>query len=149
MPATSTAQNACAVTVYLDDGTGTLVDISGSANRVEPQFSAQIGEFQTFGGDWIQRLSCKRDAQVTLQLVYTTAANEGWKLLKDWWENHHTEPRTLRFMAPTEEIGADDFQGEMLISTMNVPFDGTQATPVLVAVTFVQTAGLNIGTVAT
>lgn len=149
MAETSTAINACDVTVYLDNSSGVPVDISGSANRVEPQFSAQMGEYQVFGGDWIKRLSCKRDAQLTLQIVFSTAANEGWKLLKDWWENHHTTPRTLRFMAPTEEIGADDFQGEFLISTMNVPFDGTQATPVLVALTLMQTGGLTIGTVAT
>jgi hypothetical protein len=149
MPETTSAINACNVALHLDNSSGVPVDISGSANRVEPQFSQQIGEYQVFGGAWLKRLVCKKDATLNLQIVYSTAANEGWKILKDWWQNHNDEPRTVRFMVPEEEIGADDFSGEFLISTMNAPFDGTQAGPVLVALTLLQTGGLNIGTVAT
>lgn len=149
MPETTTAKNACDIKLLVDNSSGILVDISGSANRVEAAFTQQMGEYPVFGGAWVKRLICKKDATVTVQIVYTTAANEGWKLLKDWWNNYNDQPRTIRWMAPTDEVGADDFHGEVLIDSMTVPFDGGQAGPVMVALTLRQTDGLFIDTIAT
>lgn len=149
MPETTTAKNACNVGVHLADHDGILHDISGSSNRVEFQFSKQLGEYQVFGGSWVKRLSCKRDATVTLQIVYSTAADEGWSVIKDWWDNYPDEARRMRVFIPEEEIGADDFDGLYLISTMSVPADGTQAGPIMPSITLMQTDGIAINTVAT
>lgn len=149
MPETTTAINACNIGVHMADENGILHDISGSANRAELQFSKQLGEYQVFGGSWVKRLSCKRDATMNLNIIYTTADDEGWAYVKDWWDNFPDDPRRFRIFAPEEAIGADDFDALWLISTMNVPFDGTQATPVVVALTLMQTDGIAIGTVAT
>jgi hypothetical protein len=149
MPETTSAINACNVTALLDDNTGHLVDISGSANNATLNFSQEIGDFKVFGGTWIKRLVCKKDATANLTIVYTTAAAEGMRLLKDWWNNSSSTPRHLRILVPDDSVGADDYEGLFLIDTMNVPLDGTQATPVLVALTLKQTGGVAIGTQAT
>lgn len=149
MPETTSAINACDLSVQLADHNGVLRDVSGSSNRVEIQFTKQLGEYQVFGGGWVKRLSCKRDATANLTIVYTTATNEGWSVVKDWFDNYPDEARRMRIFAPDDSVGADDFDGLWLIESMNVPFDGTQATPVMVALTLRQTDGVAINTQAT
>lgn len=146
---TSTAANACEVSVWIDGPDGILRDVSGSMNRFEIAFSQQVAEFQVFGGEWIQRLICKKDARATLGIVYTSDSLEAWKTFKDWWANTPSDHRTVRLMVPTNEIGADDFIGEWLISDWTFPIDGTQATPIMITANLVQTGGVNIGVVAT
>lgn len=149
MAETTTAVNACNVAVHLADHTGVLKDISGSANRAELAFSQQIGDYQVFGGGWVKRLTCKKDATASLTIVYTTAADEGFRMLKDWWENYASEARRVRIMVPDTDVGSDDYDGNWLISSWNVPLDGTQAGPAMVALNLSQTDGITIGTLAT
>lgn len=149
MPETTTAVNACDATVLLDDNTGHLVDISGSTNRVEFQVTVENADYKVFGGAWLKRLTCKKDATINFQAVYTTAPREAKALLLEWLNNSPQTPRTLRVLFPDDSIGADDFQAEVFISSMNIPIDGTQAGPVMIAATLLQSGGVTIGTQAT
>lgn len=146
---TSTAKNACAVVVYIEGEDGVLVDVSGSMNGFEIAFSQDLGEFSVFGGAWKQRLTCKKDARATLKIVYTTATREAWKLFKDWWQNTPSDKRTIRLMVPTEEIGADDFIGDWVISDWTLPVDAGTAAPIMIGGNLIQSGGIAINTVAT
>jgi len=146
---TTTAVNACNVGIHLANHAGVMKDISGSANRADLNFSQQIGEFQVFGGGWVKRLVCKKDATANVTVLFTTTTDEGWAVIKDWWDNYNSESRRMRIFVPEEAIGSDEFDGLWLISTLNVPLDGTQAGPVMVALSLVQTDGIAIHTVAT
>lgn len=152
MPATTTAINASQFTVYLqkgDDGND-MADISGSGNGLNPSFVNKTGEFEVFGGNWVYRLASNKDATISLQVVYTTAAEEGFAVLKDWYENHPRQARRMRWFAPTEEVGADDYDGYFLLSGFSYNADPSQAGPVLVTATLQHArGGVTIGTAAT
>lgn len=149
MAATETAINACDVVVHLETHDQVLHDISGSSNRVEFAFTRDLQEFSVFGQTWKQRMGCKLDGTVNLAVVYSGAALEGWAVLKDWWFNYPTEHRRLRVMIPDDSIGSDDFDGEFILSSLNVPSDASQAGPIVVTATLMQTGGVTLGVVAT
>lgn len=150
MPATETAINACDVVLHVDDADGIPVDISGSANSLNPQFTTDMGEYNVFGAGWRQRLMCMRDATITLQVVYSAAADEGFQLLKSWFANQHTLRKTLRWMVPDDSVGSDDQSGEFFLSQWSYTATAGEAGPIMASFTLVQAgSGVNFGTVAT
>lgn len=150
MPITTTALNGCDVVLHLDNASGIPVDISGSANSLNPQFTTDMGEYNVFGAGWKQRLMCQRDAQIQLNIVYTSAANEGFQLLKNWFANQHTLAKTVRWMIPDDSIGSDDQYGEFLLSQWSYTATAGEAGPIMASVTLLQSgSGVNFGTVAT
>ncbi len=149
MTATATAINACDVVIHLDNASGIPVDISGSVNSINPQFSTDMGEYNVFGAQWKQRLMCQRDAQVALNIVYTSAADEGFQLLKNWYANQHTLAKTLRWMIPDDSIGGNDQSGEFLLQQFSYTATAGEAGPIMVAATLLQTGGVTFGTIAT
>ena len=152
MPDTTTAINARGFTVYLQSATdnNTLTDISGSANGLNPSFVTKTGEFEVFGGDWVNRLASNKDVTVSLQIVYTEDDAEAFAVIKDWYENHHRDARRMRWFAPTEEVGADDYDGYFLLSGFSFNGDPSSAAPVLVSATLQHAhGGVTIGTAAT
>ncbi len=81
MAQTSTAKNACAAAIWVDNTSGVLTDISGSATSVELGPSVEVGEFRTFASRWKGRIPCGQDLTATLNIVYSTAADEGWAIM--------------------------------------------------------------------
>lgn len=135
MPATSTAINACDVSLYVDNSSNELVDISGSSNGVTLDFSQEVEGFRVFGSRWQRRLACTKDATLSVNIIYTTAADEGLDLLRDWFFSAGSNtPRTVRILVPDNSPGSDDYQGEFIISSLSIPMDGTAAGPITVAV---------------
>jgi hypothetical protein len=150
MPTTTTAINGCDVVLHLDNASGIPVDISGSANSINPQFSTDLGEYNVFGAQWRQRLMCQRDATIQLNIVYSSAANEGFQLLKNWFANQHTLAKTVRWMIPDDSVGSDDQSGEFFLSQWSYTASAGEAAPIMASVTLVQSgSGINFGTVAT
>lgn len=146
---TETAINACDVVVQIEGHDQVLKDISGSSNRVEFAFTRDIQEYAVFGQNWKQRMGCKLDGTLNLAGVYSAAQYEMWYMLKDWWFNYPLEHRRVRVMIPDDSIGSDDYDGEFIISSLNLPSDASQAGPIVVTATLMQTGGVSLGTVAT
>lgn len=152
MPETSTAINACDVSIHLEDGTGTgtLHDISGSSNSASLSFSQEIADYRVFGTRWKKRMVCAKDATLSLNVVYTTAQNEGLDLLRDWFFGANSNvARTVRIMVPNDEIGGDDYQGEFLISSMDIPLEADEAGPIMVSAELMPMGEVLYGTIAT
>ncbi|MDZ4768355.1 MAG: hypothetical protein SGJ24_04440 [Chloroflexota bacterium] len=151
MPSTSTAINACNVKVQIDNAAGTLVDVSGSANRVNLEFSQELGSYRVFGNKWMKRLACAKDATLQLDVVYSTQANEGLDLLRDWFFSAASSgtPRTIRMMLPDDVVGGDDYQGEFIISSLSIPMDASEAGPITVSAELMPDGEVTHGTLTT
>ena len=117
MAQTTTAIDSCAVEVWLDDDAtpGVLQNISGSSTEIVPRFTQTLGDYHPRASDWPSRLDGGKDAGVRLNVVYSTADDEGWDLLKDWWFAASPGARTLTWYAPDKTAGADMFSGEWRI----------------------------------
>jgi len=132
MPATTTAINACDVAVYIANAAGVLTDISGSANKVDLAFSQEVGNFRVFGDKWMRRLACAKDATMSLDVVYTTTADEGLDLLRDWMLGASSgTPRAFRVILPQNAVGSDSYEGSVIISSLSIPIDASEAGPIM------------------
>jgi len=134
MAATTTARNACDVSVWLDDATGVQRDISGSANSVDFNFTQEIGEFVVFGDHWTHRLCCGKDGNFSLNVVYTTTVNEGWDVVKNWLFGTECERRTFTVYIPNKNVGSDMFQAEVIWDNITWTTDRGDAGPIMVTV---------------
>ena len=133
MAETTTAINACDVKVYLDDANGTPVDISGSTNACSMEFENNIGELRVLVTRWPIRLSCGKDATFSLVVVYSTAADEGSDILKDWYFSDETGTRTLTIYIPDKNVGADKYSGEVVMENLAIPVNAGEASPIPVS----------------
>ncbi|MCK6580363.1 MAG: hypothetical protein L6Q98_19895 [Anaerolineae bacterium] len=150
MPATSTVVNGCDVAVYIDGASGTLVDVSGSANRVNLDFSQEVESFRVFGDKWRRRLACAKDATLTLDVVYSTATDEGLDLLRDWYFGANSGvARTVRILVPENATGSDDYQGEFILSSLSIPINASQAGPITVSAELVPNGEVTHATTTT
>ena len=121
MAITSGARNACRVSVWLDILAGTLTDISGSSASMSPNFDLETGAFRTFQSVWQNRLQCGKDASITLNVVFSTVADEGWDALITWYNQDDPGERTMDFYMPDKNFGvvtfvnAEDFLSDELL----------------------------------
>ena len=132
MAQTTTHVNACDVSLWLDDATGTLKDISGSSNKIAMKFTREIGELRTFQAKWPVRLGCGKDAEFTLTAVYSTAAAESFDILKHWWFAADPGSRTLHVYIPDKNPGSDHYYGEVTIGDLSWDADPTEPGPIAV-----------------
>lgn len=133
MAQSTTTINACDVVIKLADSTGTLKDISGSANQVQIDLTQNIGEKRTFGSRWPIRKECGKDSKVRLDVVYSTAADEGVDLLKNWFFSATPGSRELHVYVPNNQIGADEYFGTFVLESMSIPLQAGEAEPVTVS----------------
>lgn len=134
MPATSTAINGCDAVILLDDNLGTPQDISGSSNSFELNFEVEIGDFKPFGSDFPIRLGCGRDAALSLEIVYTMAANEARDLFNDWFFNNHATPRTVTIQLPDATPGGDQYSGEFILESYSFSAEAGEAGPIMASI---------------
>lgn len=132
MPASSTAVNACDVVIRIEDANGQLVDISGSSNEVNIDFSNDIGEFKPFGNKSRRRLMCGTDAKVALKAFYTQAAGEATDLMKQWQFRKRTK-RAFQVCIPDDSPGSDIYEGYVLLSTFSIPGKSDDANPIMLS----------------
>lgn len=132
MPQTTTAVNACDVSLWLDDDTGTLVDISGSSNTINMEFTNQLGAVSNFATRWPVRLECRKDATFKLTAIYTTAQQEAKDILLEWYFNHPGN-RTLKVYIPDKNVGSDVYTAEVHLATMPITVDASTADPIQIS----------------
>lgn len=134
MPFTSTAINACDVDLFLENASGTQVAIGGSSNSVDINFDNEIGEYMTFGHQWPGRLECGKDASFTINVVYSSAADEGFDIIKNWY---HTAgkpgDRTLQIYVPDKNVGSDYWLAQVKIANYSFTADRGEAGPIMVS----------------
>lgn len=132
MAQTTTAVNACDASVFLDDVAGDPRDIAGSSNNVELNFDHEVEAYVTYQSKWPKRLECGKDAQFTLHVIYTEAANEGFDILKDWYFAAAPGPRTLHVYIPDKNVGSDHYSCEARIKSLAFSADRATAAPIMV-----------------
>lgn len=129
---TSTALNACDASIWLDKAAGTLTDISGSSNSISLNFDHDVKPFRTFGSKWPKRLECGKDAAFTINVVYSSAADEGWSVCKLWYFAAIPGARTLKIYMPNKNVGSDVFYCEARIKSFSFQLSPDEAGPVMV-----------------
>jgi len=141
MAQTTTGRNACDVVVSLDDAAGVLQDISGSSVRANADFTNNIGEFRTFGSQWLARLCCGSDANFSVDVVFSTTDDEGWHLLKNWFfaAARHCTPRSLQIDVPDDETSSDRIEAEVLLESWGLPLDPSDAGPIIMSMALLPT----------
>ena len=151
MPATETPVNSCAVVVHLADENDVLKDISGSAASANMDFTQDAETYTVFGSPGTQRMVCRSDSTLSMSVVYSTAADEGYDIVKQWWFNaaYRKLPRNVRIMVPDDSIGADDYQGSFYLTNLTIPLNSEQAGPIMVAVELAVNGEVTLSTVAT
>lgn len=134
MAQTTSAISACNAALWLDDDSDTPIDISGSSNSVDMSFEQNIGEFTTFGSKWPVRQECGKDVSLTLNLVYSTAADEAFDVIKNWFFSENPGRRTISVYLPDKNVGSDHFTGEVRIGSFNWTASRDEAGPIMVTV---------------
>jgi len=146
---TTTAFNACDVSIWLDDSTNTLRELSGSSNSVEANFDHDIGEYVTFDSKWPNRLECGKDASFTLNIICSETANEAWDIIKDWYFAASPGARTFRFYMPDKNVGSDRFSCEARIQNFTFTGDRSEPGPIMVTATLLPDGEVTHSDVAT
>lgn len=135
MPSTTSAKNARDVAIFLDDADGDPVEISGSANSVKFAFTQELGAYRVFQEAWTKRLASGKDASFQIDVVFSTASDEGYALIRDWFYGDASDaPRTLQIVVPRDADGSDSYSAEALIAEGSIPMEASDAEPILVSV---------------
>ena len=132
MAQTTTGVNACNIVIALDTDAGVLADISGSANKINLEFTINAAEGYTFDGDFPIRKTCGKDCTGSLSVLFSTAADEGWDLIKGWYHVYDGVARTLRIDVPSTGGGNDRYEGEFVLTSYSHEFTADEAAPILV-----------------
>jgi len=130
---TTTAQNFCDASIWLDDATGTQRNISGSSNTVGLDLNMNLGEVFAFGTVWPTRLECGKDATINLDVLYTLTANEGKDILLAWFFANSPGKRTFTLYAPNKNVGSDMFACEARLESLTFSGEAGSADPVMVS----------------
>jgi len=112
-------------------------------------FSANVGELQTLESQWPVRTECGKDCTVSLTVVYSTATDEGWDVLKNWYFATSPTARTVTLYLPDKNVGSDKISGEFRISELTVPVSAGDANPIAVSATLMSDGEITLVTNAT
>ena len=130
MAATSTARNACDAAIWLDDAAGIPLDLSGSSNQVDFALDFTLGEYTVFGACCTYRLECGADATITINAVYTTAADEARETLSLWaTQGCEKDARTLAVYFPDKNVGSEKWSGEFRLESYSIGADHNDGGP--------------------
>ena len=132
MTQTTTSYSACDVVIYLDNDSGTPVDISGSSNAIDHNWTNSVGTVSTFGASgWTKSNSgCQKSGAITMTVLGTTAATEAFTTLTDWFFNHSGDARTLTWYEPDKNVGSHKFSGEVRLLSLSNPRPSDSSDPV-------------------
>ena len=135
MATTTTATNACSAVVSVDSGAGVLTNVSGSSASASMTLNTELGEYKVFGDQWKYRLACAQDSEVSIDVIYTTTADEGFDILRDWWfdATGYATARTVRIDMPDSTAGSDRYTAEMLLESLSWDMPAGEAGPVMVS----------------
>lgn len=147
MAATQTAFNACNAAIIAADNLGVDHDISGTVNKVEVSLTRDVKDYVVFGDANHWRLSCKKDGQVTIDIVASKDTFGGLNILSDWYDRG--DFRHFRAMAPSSAIGSKSVEGYFLVTDLKMPMDAADAGPIMISATLVPNGPITISTVST
>jgi hypothetical protein len=149
MTQTTTAVNACDVILRIDNAAGVLQNISGSSNQCSMDISRNVAETYTFDGDWALKKSCKGAVSVSIQVVYSTTADEGRDLLEDWIFDSPTDSRTVQINVPDSSAGSVRYQGDFVIESYGVPLSAEDAGVIICSASLSNDGAFSRTTIAT
>lgn len=144
-----TAITACDAGLWLDNASGVLKEVGGSSNKVAMKFDREIGMFRTFKSQWPRRLECGKDAEFTLNIIYTTAADEGFDILKNWYFAANPGDRTFKVYLPDKNVGSDVYAGEFKLKSFNFTPEAGSANPIEVSAVLVPNGAVTLAVNAT
>ena len=131
MNMTTTGFNACDVSLWLDNETGVLTDISGTSNTINASFMKEMAGKYAFGNRWQKHFECGKDAKIQLNIICSETLHEAWDILVDWWFTDPGIARTLKFYMPDKNVGSDEFYGEFRLQDFNWNMEAGKAEPVM------------------
>src|SRR3989304_1492097 len=105
-------------------------DISGQSNQANLTRALQLADFVVFGDQNTHRLSCKKDASVSLQAIYSMGTDEAVSILDNWWHNYSGQARYLQINMPDNAIGSRRYEGYFFLENLELPLDASEAGPV-------------------
>ena len=140
--------NACDVVIKLDNAAGVLQDISGSSNEVGFNFDADIAEFTVFGYMWYGRLCCRKKGAVSMNLWCSTTADQGFDIIKNWWDVDPCALRTLEVFIPDDTAGSDKWSGEFMLAHFDFTASSDEAGPIAVKVDLLPREAIHLTAVA-
>jgi hypothetical protein len=129
---TTTAVNACDCVIELENAASAMVDISGSSNKVSLQFGKNFGEFKPFGSAYPVRLTCGKDMDGNLDIVWTTAVQEGRDIAEQWFFETD-DVRTLRVSVPDNSVGSIQYSGPVICESYPLDLESNNADPVMIS----------------
>ncbi len=125
MAQTTTHISACNAVVEVDNVAGAPTNISGSANTASIAFTRDIGEGTTFEGDFKLKTECKRDATLSLSVLWSTAVGEARDLMEEWFDLGGK--RTIAIYPNGKIIGSRFYSGEFRLASADIPVDSNSA----------------------
>ena len=130
MTDSTTIINACDASIWVDNGSGVLTDISGTSNAVTIALSNKVGDAPVFGSHWPRRKMCGKDCQIDLSILYSTAADEALDILRDWILSNSTAPRSFAVYLPNKNVASDKYYGEFVLESLNIPATAGEGKPI-------------------
>ena len=132
MAATTTAVNACDCVVELENSAPSYIDISGSSNKVDLNFSKPSGEFKPFGSDYPVRLTCGKDMEGTLDFVFSSGAGEAMDIIRQWFFSTN-DVRNLRVSVPDASVGSWRWYGPVICESFPMSLESNNANPIMIS----------------
>ena len=112
-------------------------------------FPRTVGEGKALGSRWPVRRNCGKDATANLIVIYSTAADEGLDILKDWFFSAAPNSRTMKVYLPDKNVGSDVYSGEWQMESLDVPVAANEATPIVVTAVLKSDGEITLTTNAT
>ena len=131
MPATTSAVNACDAVIRLQNPGG-QADISGSSNEVNLDLLNALGLVYVFGSKFPIRRECKKDASVSMKIIYTQEDQEALTILHDWYFNTGGS-KVFQVDVPDSAVGSDRYEFELYLEKASIPLKTDDAAPILVS----------------
>ncbi len=122
-------------------------DISGSANNVTLTPKLDTGQSATFDGDWKLTTAGKLSWEISIEALYTETTAEATKEL--WDALTGGKAVSIAIQPKGNEAGNWEFSGSVIITQVEMPFDGTSGDPVIVSADGTGTGALSKSTVVT
>lgn len=106
-------------------------DISGSSNNVTLTPSLDSGQSATFDGDWKLTTAGKLSWEISIEALYTETASEATEEL--WDALTGGTAVAIAIQPKGDSAGNWEFSGNVIITQVEMPFDGTSGDPVIVS----------------
>lgn len=146
MPQSTTAANGINSAVRIDDTAGLLTDISGTGNNWDLSLDNLTGQAFTFAGKWPITLDGKKNATLTLKVVFSPTASEGADLLRDWFNNEGN--RTVQIDHPDGSVGSERLVGEFKLDDLAYSGSAEDGVPMMYEATLLPSGTLTLTTIA-